>query len=56
MGKFYFETLLTDYGALFDKLLFAFVWKEDYNPEDRLRCPQIGIVLITILQLLKNPR
>ena len=25
----YFETLLTDYGALFDKLpLSAFVWKE----------------------------
>ena len=33
----YFETLLTDYGALFDKLpLSAFVWKEDYDPEDQL--------------------
>ena len=36
MGKaLYFETLLTDYGALFDKLLTRFfVWKEDYNEED----------------------
>ena len=33
----YFETLLTDYGALFDKLpLSAFVWKKDYNTEDQL--------------------
>tara|TARA_A100001035_G_scaffold270992_1_gene258652 strand:- start:24 stop:683 length:660 start_codon:yes stop_codon:yes gene_type:complete len=38
MGKaLYFETLLTDYGALFDKLpLSAFVWKEDINQEDQL--------------------
>jgi len=38
MGKaLYFETLLTDYGALFDKLpISAFVWKEDYNEEDQL--------------------
>ena len=33
----YFETLLTDYGALFDKLpLSAFVWKKDYNPDELL--------------------
>ena len=33
----YFETLLTDYGALFDKLpLSAFVWKEDINWDDQL--------------------
>ena len=38
MGKaLYFETLLTDYGALFDKLpISAFVWKEDYNQEEQL--------------------
>lgn len=33
----YFETLLTDYGALFDKLpISAFVWKKVYNTEDQL--------------------
>ena len=33
----YFETLLTDYGALFDKLpLSAFVWKKDYDPDKLL--------------------
>ena len=33
----YFETLLTDYGALFDKLpLSAFVWKEDYDQDNQL--------------------
>jgi hypothetical protein len=33
----YFETLLTDYGALFDKLpLSAFVWKTDYDPDKLL--------------------
>ncbi len=33
----YFETLLTDYGALYDKLpLSAFVWKEDYNKSSQL--------------------
>ena len=33
----YFETLLTDYGALFDKLpLSAFVWKEDYDKDNQL--------------------
>ena len=33
----YFETLLTEYGALFDKLpLSAFVWKTDFDPEDQL--------------------
>ena len=40
----YFETLLTDYGALFDKLpLSAFVWKEDYDPDDQL---ENGLVVI----------
>jgi len=30
----YFETLLTDYGALYDKLpISAFVWKQDYTDE-----------------------
>ena len=33
----YFETLLPEYGALFDKLpLSAFVWKEDANPDEFL--------------------
>jgi len=33
----YFETLLTEYGALYDKLpISAFVWKEDYYPNDLL--------------------
>ena len=33
----YFETLLTEYGALFDKLpISAFVWKEDYDNENQL--------------------
>jgi hypothetical protein len=33
----YFETLLTDYGALYDKLpISAFVWKKEYNIEDQL--------------------
>ena len=33
----YFETLLTDYGALFDKLpLSAFVWKEDIDWDNQL--------------------
>ena len=33
----YFETLLTDYGALFDKLpLSAFVWKPDIDWDDQL--------------------
>ena len=33
----YFETLLTEYGALFDKLpISAFVWKEDYDKENQL--------------------
>ena len=33
----YFETLLTDYGALYDKLpISAFVWKEKFNPSDHL--------------------
>ena len=41
MGKtLYFETLLTDYGALYDKLpISAFVWKEDHGdlPLDTLQ-------------------
>lgn len=33
----YFETLLTDYGALYDKLpLSAFVWKKNIEPTDQL--------------------
>lgn len=33
----YFETMLPEYGALFDKLpISAFVWKKDFNPEDQL--------------------
>ena len=33
----YFETLLTEYSALFDKLpISAFVWKEDYDKENQL--------------------
>ncbi|MDB4349984.1 hypothetical protein OAA57_00210 [bacterium] len=33
----YFETLLTEYGALYDKLpISAFLWKDDYNPNDLL--------------------
>ena len=33
----YFETLLYDYGALFDKLpINAFVWKTDYDPDKLL--------------------
>ena len=40
-GKaFYFETLLPEYGALFDKLpISAFVWKEDHGdlPLDNLQ-------------------
>ena len=33
----YFETLLTDYGALFDKLpISAFVWKEDFDKDNQL--------------------
>jgi hypothetical protein len=38
MGKaLYFETLLTDYGALYDKLpISAFVWKEDISKDDQL--------------------
>ena len=33
----YIETLLTDYGALFDKLpISAFVWKEDFDKENQL--------------------
>jgi|TARA_B100001094_G_scaffold142943_1_gene138530 hypothetical protein len=38
MGKaLYFETLLTDYGALFDKLpISAFVWKRDIQQEEQL--------------------
>ena len=33
----YFETLLTEYGALFYKLpISAFVWKKDFSTEDQL--------------------
>ena len=34
---FYFETLLTEYGALYDKLpISAFIWKKDYKEQDQL--------------------
>ena len=33
MGKVTLK-LLTDYGALFDKLPIPFVWKEDYDKEN----------------------
>jgi hypothetical protein len=44
-GKaFYFETLLTEYGALYDKLpISAFVWKKDYNQEDQLPLDHLQI-------------
>ena len=33
----YFETLLPEYGALFDKLpISAFVWKKDFNKNEQL--------------------
>ena len=33
----YFETLLLEYGALYDKLpISAFVWKEDYDKDNQL--------------------
>mgnify|MGYP003635806253 CR=1 FL=1 len=53
----YFETLLTDYGALFDKLpLSAFVWKQDINWDDQLPLDVLELwdCLITISQLLRN--
>ena len=38
MGKaLYIETLLTEYGALYDKLpISAFVWKIDYDKDNQL--------------------
>ena len=33
----YFETMLTDYGALYDKLpISAFVWTEDFDKDNQL--------------------
>ncbi|OUW04054.1 MAG: hypothetical protein CBD16_02745 [Betaproteobacteria bacterium TMED156] len=45
MGKaLYFETLLTDYGACFDKLpISAFVWKENYDKENQLPLDHLQI-------------
>lgn len=38
IGKaLYFETLLTDYGALYDKLpISAFVWRQNFNKDEQL--------------------
>ena len=50
----YFETLLTDYGALFGKLpLSAFVWKEDYDKDNQLPLDVLELwdVLTITLQL-----
>ena len=50
----YFETLLTDYGALFDKLpLSAFVWKTDIDydlPLDTLQLWDCFDYHITVIQ------
>ena len=55
MGKaLYFETLLTDYGALYDKLpISAFVWKTDHGellPLDVLQLWDCFDYDITVLQ------
>jgi hypothetical protein len=44
-GKaFYFETLLTEYGALYDKLpISAFVWKTDYDENNQLPLDHLQI-------------
>ena len=40
----YFETLLTEYGALYDKLpISAFVWKEDYDKDNQLSLDHLQI-------------
>ena len=40
----YFETLLYDYGALFDKLpISAFVWKKDYDVDNQLPLDHLQI-------------
>lgn len=40
----YFETLLTEYGALYDKLpISAFVWKEEYDKENQLPLDHLQI-------------
>ena len=50
----YFETFLTEYGALYDKLpLSAFVWKEDYTedlPLDHLQIWDCFDYNITVIQ------
>ena len=50
----YFETFLTEYGALYDKLpLSAFVWKEDYTdplPLDHLQIWDCFDYHITVIQ------
>ena len=54
MGKaLYFETLLTDYGALYDKLpISAFVWKEDYNKAENRS--NINTAFMLIQQVTKG--
>lgn len=53
-GKaFYFETLLTEYGALFDKLpISAFVWKKDHGdlPLDNLQLWDCFDYNLTVIQ------
>lgn len=40
----YFETLLLEYGALYDKLpISAFVWKENYDKENQLSLDTLQI-------------
>lgn len=49
----YFETLLTDYGALYDKLpISAFVWKKDHEdlPLDNLQLWDCFDYNITVIQ------
>ena len=51
----YFETYIPEYVSLYDKLpISAFVWKKDYEGEVPLTGLSYGIVLVMILQLLKN--
>lgn len=52
----YFETLLTDYGALYDKLpISAFVWKQDYTDELPLDHLQLWDCFDYHLTVIKKP-
>ena len=52
----YFETLLTDYGALYDSPIhISFPWKTEHGDLLPLMFCSFGIVLITTLQSYKNP-